>query len=153
MPAHSSADAARPRRLNAEFFGYLIASGIALGLDTGTYAAALSLGCPLALAACLGFLAGVSCAYLLSVTCVFDVRRLQDRALEFAVFGAVGIAGLLWMQALLWLFVQRLHIAPVDAKLLTALPVFLFNFGARKALLFRRGPRPARERLPLEPAR
>ena len=153
MPARSSADLPRARGLSAEFIGYLLASALALGVDTGVYAAALALGSPLAVAASLGFLAGVACAYACSVRFVFRERRLQDRASEFSVFAIVGVAGLLLMQALLWLFVHRLHIAPVAAKLLTAGPVFLFNFGVRKLLLFRRRHALPAAHLPLEPIR
>ena len=134
MPARSSADPSPARGPGAEFVGYLLASALALGVDTSTYAGALALGCPLPVAATAGFIAGVSCAYACSVGFVFRVRRLQDRAL-------------------LWLFVQRLSIAPVTAKLMTAGPVFVFNFGVRKLLLFRRPTGPRATRMPLEAVR
>lgn len=129
-------------RVARELAGYLGCSVLALLLDTAVYAGALALGWPLALAAALGFIAGVSCAYLCSVKLVFQVRRLQDRSSEFAAFVAIGLAGLMLTEALLWLLVQRLHVAPVTAKLITASLVFFFNFGVRKALLFN----PARRR-------
>lgn len=129
-------------RAARELAGYLVCSVLALLLDTAVYAGALALSCPLAGAAALGFVAGVSCAYLCSVRFVFRVRRLQDRSSEFAAFVAVGLAGLLLTEALLWLLVLRLHVAPITAKLITAGLVFFFNFGVRKALLFN----PARRR-------
>jgi len=131
------------RTLPRELIGYLIASALALAVDTGIYAAALALGVPLALAAVLGFVGGVSCAYLCSVHFVFRARRLQDRSSEFAGFVAIGLAGLVLTEALLWLFVTRLNLPPVPAKLATAGFVFIFNFGVRKALLFSHArPRP-----------
>jgi len=131
-----------PRRAVRELSGYLACSVLALLLDTAVYAGALALGLSLALAAALGFVAGVSCAYACSVKFVFRVRRLQDRSTEFAAFVAVGLAGLVLTEALLWLFVRQLQLTPMTAKLLTAGLVFFFNFGVRKALLFN----PARHR-------
>ena len=80
---------------------------------------------------------------------VFRVRRLQDRSTEFAAFVAVGLAGLVLTQAMLWLFVYQLLLAPMPAKLITASLVFFFNFAVRKALLFhpRRHHTPANNRL------
>lgn len=125
----------QPRAVR-ELSGYLACSVLALLLDTAVYAGALALGLPLAWAAACGFTAGVSCAYLCSVKFVFQVRRLQDRSSEFAAFVAIGLAGLMLTEALLWVLVLRLHLAPVTAKLITAGLVFFFNFGVRKALLF-----------------
>jgi len=136
MPADPSANAIFRRTTIFELFGYLVASALALALDTGVYAAALSLGLPLSGAAVLGFAAGVTCAYLCSLRFVFRTHRLHDRSSEFAVFVAIGLAGLLLTEALLWLFVTRWHLPPVPAKLATAGFVFIFNFGVRKALLF-----------------
>ena len=144
MPAlPSDKHSLQGRRITRELLGYLACSVLALLLDTGVYASALAWGVSLAISAALGFIAGVTCAYLCSVKFVFQARRLQDRSTEFAAFVAVGIAGLVLTEALLWLFVQQWHLAPVAAKLATAGIVFFFNFGVRKALLFNPARRPA----------
>jgi len=142
MPALPSDKHLIQGRITGELLGYLACSVLALLLDTGVYAAALTVGVSLALSAALGFIAGVSCAYLCSVKFVFQARRLQDRSTEFAAFVAIGLAGLVLTEGLLWLLVQQLHLAPMMSKLITAGIVFFFNFGARKALLFN----PARRR-------
>ncbi len=137
MPALRSAKALiESNRLAFELFGYLLCSALALGLDTAIYAGALASGLPLSLAAALGFLAGVSCAYLCSVRFVFRARRLNDRSSEFALFVSIGLVGLLLTEVLLWLLVSRLGMHPLSAKLATAGLVFIFNFGVRKAVLF-----------------
>jgi putative flippase GtrA len=144
MPALHSAKQYLRSRAVRELTGYLVCSILALLLDTATYAGALGLGVALAPAAALGFAAGVSFAYLSSVHFVFRARRVQDRSTEFAMFVGVGLAGLVLTEALLWLFVTRLQLAPVPAKLATAGFVFIFNFAVRKALLFSPArPRPA----------
>lgn len=148
MPVNNSGDL----RGFGELLRYGCASALALALDTGVYAGALALGVPLAVAAALGFCAGVSCAYLCSVRFVFRAHRLQDRSSEFAGFVAIGLIGLALTEALLWLFVSRLNLSPVTAKLATAGLVFIFNFGVRKALLFshaRPGPAPESRLEPL----
>lgn len=121
-----------------EFGKYLLSSGLALGLDMGIYSLALALSLPLGMAAAMGFGGGLLLVYLLSTRWVFREHSLEDRNQEFLIFAGVGFAGLLLTEALLWLFVRRLGLEPHLSKLMAAIAVFLFNFGARKALLFSR---------------
>jgi putative flippase GtrA len=89
-------------------------------------------------AAVAGFVGGVSTAYILSVRWAFNRRSIANPQLEFLIFLGVGVAGLGLTEALLWLQIGVLGVGPLAAKLLAAVGVFLFNFGARKALLFTR---------------
>jgi putative flippase GtrA len=128
-----------------EFIRYFAASGLAFGVDLGLYRLGLSGGFGYAASACVGFTMGLAVAYGLSVRWAFRVRGLRDARAEFVIFALVGLVGLALTEALLWLQVGLLHVAPVVAKVFAAAIVFLFNFGARKVLLFtRRGPMVAR---------
>lgn len=122
-----------------EFLLYTLASALALALDVTVYRASLGAGASVALAAGLGFVAGLVLIYAVSTRWVFRQRRLADARQEFACFAAIGLVGLLLTEALLWLLVTRLQLAPVPAKLATAGAVFLSNFTLRRQLLFTRG--------------
>jgi putative flippase GtrA len=122
-----------------EFLRYLVCSALALGSDAGLYAIGIHAGMSYALAACLSFLVGLAVAYGLSVRWAFKVRAIDNPRAEFLVFAGVGIAGLLLTEALLWLQIAHLGFSPLWAKIGAAGVVFLFNFAARKALLFTRG--------------
>jgi len=124
-----------PARLR-EFLLYFAASAAALALDTAVFSLGLRLGMHLAVAACLGFSLGLMLVYTISTRLVFSQHRLADRRNEFALFALIGAAGLLLTEALLWLLVTQLGVAPLAAKLTSAGGVFLFNFALRKALLF-----------------
>jgi len=126
-----------------ELARYFLASAVALGVDTGLYALGLRLGMAYPVAAILGFLGGLAVAYAISVRWAFRSRRMRDARLEFIVFAAIGVLGLLLTESLLWLQIDILAVAPVPAKLAAACGVFLFNFGARKLVLFKAPPAPA----------
>lgn len=119
-----------------EFLLYLAASAAALALDTAVFSLSLRMNLSLRVAAFLGFSLGLLLIYTLSTRLIFSQHRLPDRRNEFVGFALIGVAGLLLTEALLWLLVQRLGVAPVPAKLASAGGVFLFNFALRKALLF-----------------
>jgi putative flippase GtrA len=131
--------APNPRGLAAafEFLRYFAASAGALGIDFGLYAVSIRLGLPYAAAALLGFTAGAVAAYLASVRWVFESRSIHSASLEFGLFVAVGVGGLLLTETLLWLFIERLGCPPMLSKLGSAGFVFVFNFVVRKAMLFR----------------
>ncbi|MDT9001004.1 GtrA family protein [Paucibacter sp. APW11] len=122
----------------AEFLLYFASSAAALGVDTVVYALAIHHGLPLSAAALIGYSCGMLLIYWLSIAVVFSSRRLKDRNIEFGVFAAVGGLGLALTEILLWMLTTMLAIDPLAAKLLTAAMVFVFNYVARKFLLFTR---------------
>ena len=139
-PAIAAAEpggAASARQTLVELARYLVASAIALGVDTGLYALGLRLHFGYPLAAILGFLGGLAVAYLISVRWAFRTRRLGNARIEFVVFAAIGVLGLLLTESLLWLQIDVLAFGPLPAKLAASCGVFLFNFGARKFILFK----------------
>jgi putative flippase GtrA len=125
------------RQTLVELARYFVASAIALGVDTGLYALGLRLQLGYPLAAILGFLGGLGVAYLISVRWAFRTRRLGNARVEFVVFAAIGVLGLLLTESLLWLQIDVLAFGPLPAKLAASCGVFLFNFGARKLVLFK----------------
>lgn len=140
LAAADPGEATAVRRTLDELARYFVASAIALGVDTGLYVLGLRLHLGYQFAAVLGFVGGLSVAYLISVRWAFRTRRVGDARLEFVVFAAIGVLGLLLTEALLWLQIDVLHLGPLPAKLVAACGVFLFNFGARKCVLFKARP-------------
>ncbi|HEY8064065.1 MAG TPA: GtrA family protein [Methylosinus sp.] len=124
-------------RLLRDLVAYGLASGAALALDYGLLLLCReTLGLPYLVAAAIGFSAGLALVYALSIAIVFRDRRSVRPASEFSVFCAIGLAGLLLTEALMYFFVGRHGFDPAFAKIPTAGVVFLFNFAARRALLF-----------------
>ena len=127
------------RAIARESARYLIASVIALALDFALYAGLIRLaGVHYLVAAPAGFMLGLLTIYLLSAHWAFAVRRYDDVRLEFALFAAIGGAGLLLNQAVIYAGVAAADLSPESAKLVSAALVFGFNFSARKLLLFSR---------------
>ncbi len=124
-------------RLLRDLIAYGLASGAALALDYGLLLLChKTLGLPYLVAAAIGFSSGLALIYALSVSIVFRDRRSVRPASEFSVFCAIGLLGLLLTEALMLLLVGRFGVDPAFAKIPTAALVFLFNFTARRALLF-----------------
>lgn len=129
--------------ISREFLLYALSSALALALDLTLYRACLSAGTSVAAAAAAGFGAGLVLVYALSTRWVFREHRLADARQEFICFAAIGLFGLALTEALLWLLVGWLQLAPMPAKLLTTGAVFLSNFTLRRQLLFTRRHSPA----------
>ncbi len=87
--------------------------------------------------AAIAFGVGVTMSYLLSVFWVFASRRIPSKAAEYGLFVLIGVIGLGLNEALLWLFTEELSIYYLLSKLIAAILVFFWNFGARKYILFR----------------
>ncbi len=121
-----------------EFSRYFAASGVALAVDLALYGTLIYLfDASYLVAAPIAFIAGLICVYLLSVRLVFATRRVNHPGVEFTLFAAIGIFGLLLTELLLYVFVEYLAASPFPAKLFTAGIVFCSNYAFRKLLLFR----------------
>jgi len=111
---------------------------VSFGLDFGVLALLTeAAGLHYLLSAGISFLLGTTLSWLLSVRWVFDLRTRSSKLLEYGLFVMVGVVGLGLNEALLWLFTDRAGLYYLLSKIIAASLVFFWNFGMRKALLFR----------------
>ncbi len=120
----------------AEFVRYFVASAGAWCVDAGLYWLGLRAGLAYQWAAVIGFAAGAVVAYVASIAWVFEARTLRRAALEFGLFVAIGVAGLLLTELLLWLQIECFGESRLWSKVGASGVVFIFNFAVRKTLLF-----------------
>lgn len=125
------------RNTGNEFLKYLVVGGGAFFVDAGLLFLLTEVGhLDYLFSAGVSFLVGLITNYVLSLQWVFTVHKESSQGREFAVFGAVGLGGLLLNEILLWLLVDRVHVYYMLAKVFVAGVVFLWNFVLRKVLLF-----------------
>lgn len=121
-----------------ELWRYFVVSCIALGIDYGLLlwlTEAYQVHYLVSGAA--GFVAGSGVAYLGSVCWVFSARRLSDRGQELTLFVLIGVGGLALNELVLWSLTDYLALHYSVSKLGAAGAGFIFNFVARKVILFR----------------
>lgn len=129
-----------------EFVRYLIVGGTAFLLDYGLFYLTKNLvfnalgdtGVYLATAA--GFITGLIYNYILSIHFVFKSAKEQRKGRSvgaFVLFAAIGFIGLVMSEAGMYLFYGIAHIHYMVAKMLVSGIVFIWNFMARKLLIFR----------------
>jgi putative flippase GtrA len=127
----------RSRDLAHETWKYLLVSVISLAVDYALLVGCTSLGhVHYLVSAAVGFSVGLFVNYALSVSFVFQHRRLRDRRLEFVGFFLIGLIGLVLNEALMRLFVETFGLGYALAKLPATAVGFVFNFGSRRILLF-----------------
>ena len=87
--------------------------------------------------AALAFLVGITVNYLLSIAWVFQSRTMKNVWLEIALFTVIGIVGLGLNELIIWFFTELAEFHYLISKLFSTVSVYLWNFFARKFLLFR----------------
>lgn len=123
--------------LSAQFFRYFVVGSVAFVVDFALlYLLTEFAGLHYLISASVAFMAGIAVNYALSVTWVFDHRSIDNRVQEFAIFAIIGILGLALNIALMWFFTELAELHYLKSKIIASALIFLFNFGARKTLLF-----------------
>ena len=89
------------------------------------------------LSATLSFISGLLVNYIISCIWVFSNSKFKNRLVEFLFFAAIGVVGLLLNDALIWLFTDCIGTHYMFSKIVAAAIVYLWNFFARKYLVFR----------------
>ncbi|MEE8546219.1 MAG: GtrA family protein [Alphaproteobacteria bacterium] len=121
-----------------ELWRYFVVSCLALGVDYGLLIALIELlSVHYLISGAVSFLAGAVVAYLGSVLWVFSARRLSDRGQEVTLFILIGVGGLGINELVLWSLTDYVALHYSAAKLGAAGAGFVFNFVARKVILFR----------------
>jgi putative flippase GtrA len=112
--------------------------GLAFVIDFGSlYLLTEFAGLHYLISAAVAFLFGLLTNYCLSRLWVFDRRTMESVTAEFLVFAVIGIVGLGLNEAIIWFVAEKIHFHYMVAKAISAGIVLLWNFGARKSLLFR----------------
>lgn len=124
-----------------QLFRYTFVGGFAFVVDFGSlYSLTEFAGFHYLVSAAVAFMLGLFVNYLLSVRWVFNSRTMSNRWLEFALFGLVGIVGLGLNELIIWFFTEQVGFHYMGSKVVSAIIVYLWNFFARKRLLFTREP-------------
>jgi len=135
-------------RLGRQLVSYTAAGGVAFVADFGTLVFAVEyLGLHYLIAATGGFCVGAVVCYVLSLRWAFDEHRYASRTIEMGIFVAIGVVGVALNNSVMWGLVEFAHVSYAHSKFVAAGFVLLFNFAARRMILFSHGsPLPNRAR-------
>ncbi len=122
-----------------QLFRYTFVGGLAFVVDFASlFAFTEFLGIHYLVSAALAFVLGLTTNYLLSLAWVFSRRRMAKPMVEFLIFAAIGVIGLGMNEAILWLLTGLAGVHYLVSKLVSTAVVYLWNFFARKYVLFSR---------------
>ena len=120
-----------------QFFRYTFVGGFAFIIDFSLlYILTSCYHLHYLFSATVSFLAGLFINYSLSKVWVFNKSTIKNKTLEFLIFSLIGIIGLGFNNLFLWVLTDVLSVFYMTSKIITAIFVFLWNFIARKYILF-----------------
>jgi putative flippase GtrA len=90
------------------------------------------------ISAAIGFVLGLITNYILSTAWVFSTHKIDSKTKEFGIFLIIGLIGLIINEILLWLFTDIAGIYYLISQIITAAIVLIWNFVARRKILFSR---------------
>ncbi len=123
-----------------QLFRYFFVGGVAFAVDFGLlWLLTEWCGLHYMLSATLSFIAGLAVNYTISVLWIFGKHTLRNRIAEFIIYGIIGVVGLGLNAAIIWLLTESLNVHYLFSKIFSAAIVFVWNFTARRYLLFRNG--------------
>lgn len=132
-----------------QFFRYCFVGGLAFVVDYGLMVLLeKGTGMHAVVAATISFVVGLAANYILSTFWIFKKSKIDNKLAEFLIFAVIGVIGLLINAGIIWFFQDYLsQIITVGwlpkenyfmvGKLLSTVIVFLWNFFARKIILFK----------------
>ena len=125
--------------IRIQAFRYLVSGGTAFLVDAGLLALLTELFGRehLLVWTAIAFCAGLLITYLFSILWVFDNRSLKSRTAEVTIFVGIGVIGLGLTELLMWVFADKAGLHYLLSKIITTVLVFVWNFAAKKLLLFR----------------
>ncbi len=122
-----------------QFLRYIFVGGMAFIADAGMLWL-ISLAAHYLIAAAAGFVFGLVVNFALSKLFIFKSSDINAAA-EFAAYAVIGIIGLGITELMMYLLTSKAGIYYMLSKIITAAVVLIWNFAARKIVLYRNGDR------------
>ncbi len=121
-----------------QFFRYTFVGGIAFAVDFATlYSLTEFAKIYYLVSASIAFSLGLAVNYLLSTKWVFHNRVVVNKWQEFIIFALIGVLGLAANNLFIWFFTEKIQVYYLISKIISTFLVYLWNFFARKLILFR----------------
>ena len=83
----------------------------------------------------IAFLVGLGVTYLFSIA--WDNRSVKNKGVEAGIFVLIGVVGFFLTELFMWLFATKLDLHYLLSKVITTVLVFIWNFVAKKTILFK----------------
>lgn len=129
------------RNIVGQFLRYFVTGGLAFIVDFGVFSLALYyFDIHYLIANLIGLMAGNVVNYLLSLGWVFSAEKRKmekHRMLEITVFIVISLIGVGLNEVLMLFMVGKLSLNEMFSKVVAAGVVLVYNFLARKFILFR----------------
>ena len=123
--------------MNNEILKYIISGGLAFLVDFAIlYMCTEYLAMHYLVSNIFGYFGGLAVAYVLNTQWVFSYRRYQKTWLEFLIFNVIVIAGLGLSEGMMAVLVGASGVYYLYAKVVSSLFVAVFNYTAKKFILF-----------------
>lgn len=122
-----------------QFFRYAFVGGWATIADWGVFALFNEVvRLYYLISAPIAFLMGLTVNYLLSKKFVFSKENSDhSTSTEFIVYGIIGIIGLLMTMVIMWVLTEFAGFLPMISKIIATAIVLVWNFLARKFVLYK----------------
>lgn len=125
-------------RTAIQLFRYIFVGGAAFIVDFGSlFILTDFFGIYYLVSAAIAFILGLIVNYLLSISWVFNNRKLNSSTMEFGVFSLIGMVGLGLNEVFIWFFTAEVGFYYLISKIISAIIVLFWNFFARKYVLFK----------------
>ena len=118
-----------------QFIRYIFVGGAAFIADAASLWL-ISLIAHYLIATAAAFIIGLIVNFTLSKLFVFT-DNAHNKAAEFITYGIIGVIGLGITELLMYLFTEKLGLYFMLSKIITAVLVLVWNFAARKIILYR----------------
>lgn len=89
------------------------------------------------ISATISFMVGLFVNYIMSTHWIFKKSKLNNTAIEFLIYGIIGVIGLFLNDLLLYFFTDFIHYHYMVSKLIAAAIVMGWNFIGRRTILFK----------------
>lgn len=124
-------------KTSVQLFKYGFVGGIAYCVDFGSlFFLTEVVKIHYLISAAIAFILGLLTNYAISIFWVFPKRALANKRIEFIIFSIIGLAGLGLNEVIIWFFTESMHFHYLISKIFSAFVVFVWNFFARKKILF-----------------
>ena len=123
-----------------QLFRYGFVGGTAFIIDAASMKIFINIGVFKYLAVTLGFVLGLLTNFIMSKKFVFKAEKAKTNLIvEFISYGLIGLIGLFITFGLVYQFSDIMNMEILITKIIAAAIVLIWNFAARKILLYKKG--------------